>query len=63
MNEEITIYRASDIQRIFNVGKTSAYGIMHLPGFPSFSIGTQIFVEKRELEKWVQRNRNKRINI
>ena len=32
---------------------------MHIKGFPSFRIDTSLYVEKSELEKWINRNKNK----
>ena len=55
----IILYTAKDIQNIFKCGRKKAYEIMHITGFPSFRIYTSLYVEKSELEKWINRNKNK----
>ena len=52
-------HTAKDIQNIFKCGRKKAYEIMHIKGFPSFRIDTSLYVEKSELEKWINRNKNK----
>ena len=58
-NNMIILYTAKDIQNIFKCGRKKAYEIMHITGFPSFRIDTSLYVEKSELEKWINRNKNK----
>lgn len=55
----IMLYTAKDIQNIFKCGRKKAYEIMHITGFPSFRIDTSLYVEKSELEKCINRNKNK----
>ena len=62
MSDNIVLYTTKDIQQIFRCGRKKAYEIMHMSGFPSFSIDTSLYVEKNELEKWINKNKNKRIN-
>lgn len=62
METEIIIYTPKDIQRIFNCGRKKSYEIMNMSGFPSFRIDTKLYVEKKELEKWISKNKNKNLN-
>ena len=59
---DIVLYNAKDIQRIFGCGRKKAYEIMHIVGFPSFRIDSSIYVEKNELEKWILRNKCKNVH-
>ena len=62
METEIIIYTPKDIQRIFNCGRKKSYEIMNMSGFPSFRIDAKLYVEKKELEKWIFKNKNKNLN-
>ena len=61
-DSEITLYTAKDIQNIFHCGRTKAYQIMNMSGFPSFRIDSSIYVEKNELKKWIARMKNRNIS-
>lgn len=60
--QDIILYTAKDLQRIFKCGRRKSYELMNTPGFPSFRIDTSLYVEHGELEKWIARNRNKNIS-
>lgn len=60
-NDEIILYNAKDLQTIFKCGRRKSYELMNAPGFPSFRIDSSLYVEKGELEKWIARNRCKRV--
>lgn len=55
----ITLYGVEEIKKIFSCSKNTAYAIMNTPGFPSFRIGRKVYVEAKELETWVTKNRHK----
>lgn len=57
----VVLYTPKDIQRIFQCGQKKAYEIMHIVGFPSFKIDSSLYVEKKELEKWLARTKGKNI--
>lgn len=59
---ETILYTPKDIQTIFKCGRKKSYEIMNMRDFPSFRIDTKLYVEKSELEKWLQKNRNKNLN-
>ena len=61
MDAEITLYTPKDIQRIFHCGKRKSYEIMHTPGFPAFRVDGLMYLERTDLEKWIQRQKNKGI--
>lgn len=58
---DIILYTVKDIQRIFQCGRTKAYDIMNLRGFPSFKVDTILYVEQTALKKWIEQSKNKRI--
>ena len=61
MENQIILYTAKDLQRIFKCKRKKSYELMNTPGFPSFRIDTSLYVEHTELEKWIARNRNKTV--
>ena len=58
---DIIMYNTEDIMNIFRCGKRQAYELMHAPGFPAITIGKRIFVEKKQLLKWIENNQGKTI--
>lgn len=60
---DIVLYNTKDIQRIFKVGITQAYYIMHAHGFPSFKINRMLYVEKSKLEHWIKSNTGREISL
>lgn len=61
VQECTVLYTPKDIQRIFSCGRKKSYEIMHTPGFPLFRVDSSLYVEKKELEKWIYRNKGKTI--
>lgn len=61
MDDDISIYTAKDIQRIFGCCNKQAYKIMKIKGFPSFSIDNRIYVEKTALQKWIEKNKGTKL--
>lgn len=59
MEDDIVLYTAKDIQRIFKCGQKKSYEIMHIAGFPAFRIDKIMYVEKTELKKWIDKNKTK----
>jgi len=55
----INLLTAKDIQSIFHCGKKKSYEIMNMRGFPSFRIDSLLFVEEGELQKWIEKSKNK----
>jgi hypothetical protein len=62
-NLDIILYTVKDIQRIFHFSKTYTYKLIHTAGFPVIYINTEIRIPKKELEKWLAINLDKRIII
>lgn len=52
-----------DLQKILNIGRDLAYGLMHAPGFPAMKIGGRYFVTRDALERWLQRYEGKEFAI
>lgn len=44
-----------ELQATLNIGRDTAYALMHSQGFPSMKLGGRYYVAREELEKWVQR--------
>ena len=61
IQDDVVLYTPKDIQRIFQCGQKKSYEIMHIVGFPSFKIDSSLYVEKKELEKWLTRTKGKNI--
>ena len=59
----IVMLTVKDIQAIFNISLTQAYGLTNAKGFPSIRIGGRILVEKRALEKWLIKNEGRKIAL
>jgi len=55
------MYTVKDIQIIFRCSLSQAYALVHARGFPSMKIGRKILVEKKALEKWIDKNRGNHI--
>jgi hypothetical protein len=55
------MYTVKDLQVIFRCSLSHAYGIANAHGFPSIRIGKKILVEKKALEKWIEKNRGNHI--
>ena len=62
-NNEIVLYTTKDIQRIFKVGVSQSYYIMHAHGFPSFKINRTLYVEKSKLEHWIKSSTGREIML
>jgi hypothetical protein len=58
---DIIMYTVKEIRQIFKCSQTQAYGLVNASGFPSIKVGGKILVEKMALEKWLDKNRGKRI--
>lgn len=37
----------------FNISRPEAYKLVHTPGFPSFSIGRRILINRKGLQRWI----------
>ena len=51
-NPDVVLYNVSDIQRIFQIGRTSAYRLMSAKGFPSIRLNNRLYVSKERLKAW-----------
>ena len=57
--DEIVLYDANDIGRIFKIGRTQSYKLLNAKGFPSFKLNNKLYVSKDKLETWINRNTNR----
>lgn len=62
-NSGIVLYTVSDIQKIFNIGRTKAYELMSADGFPSFRINNRVYVERNKLSNWIEKRTGKQFNF
>lgn len=44
-----------DLIQLLNVGRDTAYALMHSKGFPSMKIGGRYYVSREELLKWLDK--------
>lgn len=44
-----------DLINLLNVGRDTAYALMHSKGFPSMKIGGRYYVARDELQKWLDK--------
>lgn len=59
----MTLYKVSDIKKLFGCGSKKAYQIMHMKNFPSFKINGTLYVEEDELKRWICRCKGKDLVI
>lgn len=60
--EEMILYTIEDLQRIFGIGRTKAYQLASMRGFPSIKLNRKIYIPKEKLESWVLKNTGKSLN-
>ena len=60
---DIVMYTIKDIRKIFGCSESLAYSIVKAKGFPSIRIGGKIYVEKRALLGWLDKNRGSNIRL
>lgn len=54
-NDEVVLYTVTDVARIFQIGRTKAYELMHANGFPSIRLNNRLYVPKDRLNYWIDR--------
>lgn len=62
-NDGVVLYTATDIQRLFNLGRTKAYELLAADGFPSFKINNRVYVEREQLLSWLNKRVGKRFSF
>ena len=50
------LLRVKDIQVVLNIGRDTAYKLVHTPGFPKMGMYGIILVHPAALKKWLERN-------
>lgn len=60
--EDIQLYTIADIQRIFNLGRTSAYQLMNASGFPTIRLNKKMYVPVNKLNQWIEKQTGKTFN-
>lgn len=44
-----------DLIQMLNIGRDTAYALMHAAGFPSIKLGGRYYVSRDELQKWLDK--------
>lgn len=47
------LLNVKDLQELLNIGRDTAYALMHAQGFPSIKIGGRYYVAREALDKWL----------
>lgn len=42
-----------EMAKEFNISRPEAYKLAHTPGFPSFSVGRRILINRKGLQRWM----------
>jgi len=64
LNEKKRFLNVKDVQELFGIGRSKAIDLMNSEGFPSIKLGERTYrVDKSELEKWLEKNKGKTINL
>lgn len=50
------ILNAEAVAAVLGISLTSAYELMHQPGFPTLKLGRRLVVPKEDLISWIRRN-------
>ena len=57
------LYGVKDIQQIFGIGKNLAYKLIKTSGFPSININGRYYIPKSKLDKWIESNTGRHIEL
>lgn len=64
MEENLRKYLTiKDLSKIFHIGTNKAYSMIQIPGFPFIKLGKQYLIPSDKLEKWVEQNLGKEIEL
>jgi len=58
-----TVLRVPDLMEYLGIGRDAAYALMRSKTFPSIKLGKVYIVTVTELEKWLERNTGREINL
>lgn len=50
-----------DLVKVLNIGRDTAYALMHSRSFPSMKIGGRYYVTQKALDDWLERQAYKQI--
>lgn len=45
-----------EVGKFLRISRTSAYNLVHSPGFPSLRVGSRIIILKPAFERWLEAN-------
>lgn len=62
-NTEKVMYNIKDLQTLFGIDHNLAYKLAHMRGFPSIRINGRYYFPKNKIEKWIDNNIGKSIEI
>ena len=53
----------NELKTKLNIGRDTAYALMHSTGFPAIKIGGRYFVLDEEVDKWLERYKYKSFKL
>ncbi|MCC5910073.1 MAG: helix-turn-helix domain-containing protein [Clostridiaceae bacterium] len=56
MKNQKLVYRVSDLCDLLDIGKNSAYRLVHSEDFPKIIVGKKILIPKKAFEEWLDNN-------
>jgi len=63
MNQDKRLLQVRDLQEILNIGRDTAYALMHNKSFPSTQIGGRYYVSASALEEWLNKIAYKKVTL
>lgn len=63
LDDKKLLYSVQDLEVVFGIGKTLAYRLIHIQGFPKIRINGRYYFPKDQLQKWISANINKNITV
>ena len=61
--DEIEFYTVKDLQRILHIGKSKAYDLCKLKGFPVIKIGSKTLIYKKEFQQWLREHEGLTVRV
>ena len=61
--EHRTVLRVPDLMEYLGIGRDAAYALMRSKTFPSIRLGKTYIVTITELERWLERNAGREIDL
>lgn len=59
----MTVYTVKEVSVILKLGKNQTYALMNSKAFPSYKIGSKMFVTEDALNEWLSKITNQQILV